>query len=137
MPQLGTVMTWGLAAIPLTYDPPVSDPSELQTVVVTPAEEGVKPYRLQAEPARRLPRLSGFPIAVVTSESSWLRQQDPGTVAYLRQVGADVEHIKLWERGVRGNGHLMMGEKNNREVAELLFEWLAARVEQPAAVSAT
>src|SRR5213596_1315293 len=48
---------WGLSTIPVTYDPPVSDPSEIKTQTVTPAEPGVQPYKLQEEPARKLKNL--------------------------------------------------------------------------------
>jgi hypothetical protein len=32
--------------------------------------------------------------------------------------------IKLAEIGVRGNGHMMMLEKNNVEVAQVMAKWL-------------
>jgi pimeloyl-ACP methyl ester carboxylesterase len=122
-------LPWGLAAVRLGYDPPVSDPSELRTVEMPPLEPGQLPFRLLAEPGRRLPSLDGIPIALVTSEAGSARQRDPGTVALLRQLGAQVDHLELWKHGVRGNGHLMMGEKNNREVAEVLFRWLDAHLQ--------
>jgi hypothetical protein len=36
--------------------------------------------------------------------------------------------VRLAEAGIRGNGHMMMLEKNNLEIARYLREWLARRV---------
>ena len=51
---------------------------------------------------------------LVTSEAPHHAPYDPGTVAFLRQAGVNIEHIKLWEAGIKGNAHFMMMEKNNR-----------------------
>lgn len=125
-PQLGFSLDWGLAAAPLTYDPPAADPSELRTV--TREQPDGMPLTLQEEPARKLANLQRIPIAVVTGEASFLGQSDAHTAAFLRQAGCDVEHIKLEEHGVRGNGHLMMLEKNNREALGPILRWLDAKV---------
>jgi len=130
MPRMGIGLPWGLTAMPLTFEPPCKEPSELETV--TRENPAGPPITLQAEPARRLPNLSGFPIAVVTAEASPVRMSDPGTVAFLRQAGCDAEELELAEQGVHGNGHLMMGERNNEQVAQVLFKWLDARVHAPA-----
>jgi pimeloyl-ACP methyl ester carboxylesterase len=110
-PDRGLSLDWGLAASPLAYDPPVSDPSELR----------------EAGPARRLANLQGVPIAVVTGEASFLGQSDAATAGFLLQAGCDVEHLRLADHGVHGNGHLMMLERNNREALQPILDWLAAR----------
>ena len=56
--------------MPIAYDPPVVDPSELNIVTEERAELGPIPITLQREPAQRLSHLSQFPIAVATAESS-------------------------------------------------------------------
>ena len=35
--------------------------------------------------------------------------------------------MNLPERGVRGNGHMMMMDKNNLQVADLIQEWIVAK----------
>ena len=35
---------------------------------------------------------------------------------------------QLAERGIRGNGHMMMLEKNNLEIARVITEWINASV---------
>ena len=32
--------------------------------------------------------------------------------------------IRLADRGIKGNGHMMMLEKNNQEIAALMAGWL-------------
>src|SRR5207253_3042032 len=53
---------------------------------------------------------------------------DGDSVAYLRKAGCTVEHIKLAERGIRGNAHFMMMEKNSREVLQPILDWMEKEV---------
>jgi pimeloyl-ACP methyl ester carboxylesterase len=87
----GGANVWGMSTIPVAYEPPVNDPSELKTVTVTPTEQGIAPYKLQAEPARRLKNLRGIPIVVVTSEGSFASPGNPGAVAFFKQAGCTAE----------------------------------------------
>jgi pimeloyl-ACP methyl ester carboxylesterase len=63
---------WGLTAVPLTYDPPVTDPSQFALVDTPLPADSPRPligtYKLQAEPVHRLKNLAGIPIAWVTGE---------------------------------------------------------------------
>jgi pimeloyl-ACP methyl ester carboxylesterase len=119
---------WGLSSIPVAYDPPVTDPSQIKTRVETPAEAGLQPYRLQDEPARKLKNLQNIPIAIVTAEASFASPGNPGAVAYLKQGGCKAEELRLVDRGVRGNGHMMMIEKNNRQVLQPILDWIGKNV---------
>ena len=82
------------------------------------------PYKIQAEPARRLRNLSGFPIAVLTAEASWMAADNHAIVEFLAQAGAQVEHVLLEHRGVHGNGHAMQLETNSDEIAQVIEDWL-------------
>ena len=84
----------------------------------------VDPCLVQAEPARRLPNLQGYPIVVVTAEASWMATDNHGIVDFLEQAGAAVEHLRLEECGIRGNGHAMMLERNSDDIARVLHEWV-------------
>jgi len=123
-------LKYGVTACKMTYDPPVNDASDLKTVRVTPTEPGQDEYFLQAEPARKLKNLLNIPAVLVTSEASYHVPYDPGTVAFLRQAGVTLDHIKLAEIGIKGNAHFMMMEKNNREVLQPVLDWIAAKVEK-------
>jgi hypothetical protein len=92
-----------------------------------PSREGTIPCLVQQEPARRLPNLVGFPIVIVTSEASWMATDNQCTVDFLQQAGAKVEHVRLEERGVRGNGHAMMLETNSQAVAAVIEEWVVGK----------
>ena len=128
----GLARPYGITAEPLAYDPPVTDPpvadgvGQLLAGAVRPA--GVPDFwRLQAEPARRLVNLARLPITVVTGEASYHAVYDAATVAYLHQAGVAVDHLRLAERGIGGNGHMMMLEKNNLQIARVIHAWLAGR----------
>jgi pimeloyl-ACP methyl ester carboxylesterase len=115
---------WGLSASPITYDPPAAEPGDLDLVDV-PREAGGPPMRLQADPPRRLPNLADVPIAIVSAEQSFAGAMDEGTVAFLRQAGCErVDHLRLGDLGIHGNGHLMMIERNNEEVLDVVTGWL-------------
>ena len=45
----------------------------------------------------------------------------------LNKLGGDVTVVHLPEAGLHGNTHFPMSDLNNREVAELMYEWLCAK----------
>jgi pimeloyl-ACP methyl ester carboxylesterase len=110
-------LDWGLTAAPLTFDPPASSPADLRR-----ASDGE--WTLQAEPARKLPSLADIPIAIVEAEASLFAASCPATAAFLEQAGCRAGRIVLAEHGVRGNGHLMQLERNNRDALEPILRWL-------------
>ena len=125
-------LKWGLTACKVSYNPPVNEPSELKTKKLTSNNAGEEPCVIQEEPARQLVNLKVIPIAIVTSEASYHVAYDWGSVAFLKQAGCTVEHIRLTEHGIRGNAHFMMMEKNNREVLQPVLEWIPKAVEKNA-----
>jgi pimeloyl-ACP methyl ester carboxylesterase len=68
--------------------------------------------------------LRSKPVLIVTGESDprHPRSLDEATANYL---GADF--IWLPDRGITGNGHMMMIEDNSDELADLILGWLAAK----------
>ncbi|MDB5651331.1 MAG: alpha/beta-hydrolase [Hyphomicrobiales bacterium] len=127
--QQGVTLPWGLTGVPLTYDPAVKDASELTFVQEDkPQGEGLVRCFKQAEPARKLTRLMQAPTLVISSEASYHAPYDHCTVQYLQQAGVNPTWIKLADRGVRGNSHMMMVEKNNQDSAAVIDEWLTQAV---------
>jgi pimeloyl-ACP methyl ester carboxylesterase len=119
---------YGLTAAPLAYDPPLVAPDDLRFVKITSDD----PARLaacwaQAEPARKLANLGAVPVLLLQGEASYHAPYDYGSARYLRQAGVDVEYIRLADLGLRGNGHMMMLEKNNLEIADVIDAWLTRR----------
>jgi hypothetical protein len=83
---------------------------------------------LQKDSARQLPNLQEIPILIVTSEAFYHALYDRCTVRFLEQAGAHPSWVKLAEVGIHENGHAMMLEKNNAEIASVLSQWLARTV---------
>jgi pimeloyl-ACP methyl ester carboxylesterase len=116
---------WGLSSVPLTYDPPVSSPDELAPVQQA-APDGPALARgwFQPKPARKLPNLTKMPILVLSAEASYHAVYDHLTVQFLEHAGVKPSFIRLADVGVRGNGHMLMLEKNNHEIAAVMMDWL-------------
>jgi pimeloyl-ACP methyl ester carboxylesterase len=124
---------WGIAAGPLTYSPAAASPADIAMAHQDqPDDPNVSRCWLQKAPARQLPNLQKVPILVVTSESSYHRGYDHRTVKYLEQAGVHVTSIKLEDIGIHGNGHMMMLEKNNQQIAAVMSAWLEKATSAPA-----
>jgi hypothetical protein len=120
---------WGLAAIPLTYAPAISDPSQLVFVQQEkPDAPDLLRCWLQKTPARQLATLQKAPIVIFTGEASFHAPYEHCTVKYLEQAGVHPSWIDLGRQGVHGNGHMMMLEKNSDQIAELIVQWLGKAV---------
>jgi pimeloyl-ACP methyl ester carboxylesterase len=79
----------------------------------------------QAEPARKLAHLQNIPVLVVEAQASYHAPYDHCTVRYLRQAGVmNTTYVRLADLGILGNGHMLMLEKNNAEIAEVARKWL-------------
>jgi pimeloyl-ACP methyl ester carboxylesterase len=123
-------LDYGITSVPLTYAPPVQNPGDLDAVVQDKpdAPELVRCYA-QKEPARQLPNLQKMPILVLTSEASYHAPYDHCTVKYLQQAGVNPTFIRLADHGIHGNSHVMMLEKNNKEIAAVIAKWLDQTLE--------
>jgi pimeloyl-ACP methyl ester carboxylesterase len=122
---------YGITRNPITYAPAVTDPSQL-TRVRQAAPDGPDLVRcwLQGEPARQLPTLRNVAILIIHGEASYHAPYDHCTSKYLTQAGVTNTLIHLSDQGVRGNGHMMMLEKNNLEIAAVMARWLEQAVEK-------
>jgi len=115
----------GLGEIPLAYDPPLKDGEQLSFVRQDKAD---KPDLVrcwsQAAPARRLANLKDISVLIISSEASYHASYDHCTAAYLTQAGVANAFIRLADRGIHGNGHMMMLEKNSDAIAGIIESWL-------------
>jgi pimeloyl-ACP methyl ester carboxylesterase len=116
---------WGITSVPLAYSPAAAKASDLAIVRQDkPDAPGMARCWLQAAPARRLPNLMKMPILILTAEASYHAPYDGCTVKYLEQAGAGPVWTRLGDIGIRGNGHMMMLEKNNLEIGGVMARWL-------------
>ena len=83
---------------------------------------------MQQAPARQLVNLRGIPVVIVTAEASYHAPYDQWSAKYLEQAGVKNTFIRLEEQGIHGNGHMMMLEKNNLDIAKLLVKWMTDNI---------
>lgn len=121
---------WGLTSIPLTYSPTPSNLSvTLATQTIPAASSDEVDCILQKEPARQLSNLRDIPILIETGEASYHATYDYCFVKFLEQAGCQkVEHMKLADIGIHGNGHLQFLEKNSDQIADALEKWISKTV---------
>lgn len=120
---------WGLTNIPLTYEPPVAESSDLRVEqAVLPDAPGLAPCWQQENPARQLPNLKGIPTLVLVAEASYHAMFAHCVANWLKQAGVMAELLRLEDKGIHGNGHMMMLERNNLEIASLLNDWIDTNV---------
>ena len=123
------VRPWGLTETPLAYDPPVKNPAELAPVQQEKADgPNLERCYVQPSPARKLANLQNIPIVVIATESSYHAVYDHCTAKYLQQAGVPASFVQLADVGIKGNGHMLMIEKNNLEIADFIMSWIARTV---------
>ena len=119
------VKRYGLGNTPLDYAPAVTAASPLQFVQQErPERPDLSRCWLQREPARKLPLVGERPVLLIEAEASFYAGYNHCNVAYLRQAGVPAEFIKLADIGIKGNGHMMMMEKNSDDIARVIADWL-------------
>jgi pimeloyl-ACP methyl ester carboxylesterase len=120
---------WGITRNALTFAPAAVRAEDMRFVrQQKPDGDELVCCWLQTEPARQLPNLKGIPILIVTAEASYHAPYDHCTSLFLKQAGVEHTFVRLADAGIRGNGHMMMLEKNNLEIACYLERWLREKV---------
>jgi pimeloyl-ACP methyl ester carboxylesterase len=118
---------WGITRNPLTYEPAVAKPPQSALEAQADGPDFVQ-CRLQAEPARQLVNLRTLPTLVLVSEASYHAPYDHCTSKFLKQAGVEHTFTRLEQHGIRGNGHMMMLEKNSDEIAAFIERWIRENV---------
>jgi hypothetical protein len=54
-----------------------------------------------------------------------MRQLDLDYAEAVRTAGGKVDVVNLPETGIKGNSHMLMMDRNNAQVADLIQKWLA------------
>ena len=120
---------WGPTDIPVTYEPAVTDPVQISIALQdAPDAPGLERCWMQTEPARKLVNLTAIPITILIGEASYHAVYDHCTAKYLQQAGAAVELVRLADKGIKGNGHMLMIEKNSLDIAAHVDGWLNANI---------
>jgi len=120
---------WGVTSLPIHYDPPVKDPSELRPVREEKADRpDLIPCWIQQEPAHKLVNLQGIPVLEISGEASYHRPYSHCVAKWLNQAGVKATYVRLEDVGLPGNGHQMMSEKNSAGIAKFFMDWLEKNV---------
>jgi pimeloyl-ACP methyl ester carboxylesterase len=132
---------YGLGDAPLNYVPAVTEQSPLVFVQEEKAQAPAfaRCWR-QKEPARKLTVVGDRPIMILGAPASFYTGYNHCNVQYLEQAGVHVDFVKLADKGIRGNGHMMMFEKNSDAVAQVILDWIEkvmAPIEAQARTQAT
>ena len=110
-PGMGT-LSWGLAAAPIKFDPPMETLEEVQN---------------SAPEDRKIPSLRDKDVVVVAGGASVFAGFAPAMVETLKHAGARAELMSLPDHGIEGNGHALQLEANASENVTPVIEWLNAR----------
>ncbi len=120
---------WGMTSLPIHYDPPIKDPSELRPVREEKADgPDLIPCWIQQEPAHKLVNLQGIPVLEISGEASYHRPYSHCVAKWLNQAGVRATYVKLEDVGLPGNGHQMMSEKNSAGISKFFMSWLDKNV---------
>ena len=120
---------WGVTNLPMTYDPPAKEASQLKTVKQHKADgPGLIPCWVQQEPARQLVNLQAIPVLNVAGEASYHRPYAHCMAKWLNQAGVKTTFVGLESVGLFGNGHQFMVEKNSDGIAKYFMGWLEKNV---------
>lgn len=120
---------FGITDLAVAYEPPIASADDLKTQVQEkPEAEGLIACTLQSSPPRKLKNFVSIPTLITVSEASYHAPYDHCTARYMQQAGAPVDFVRLEEQAIRGNGHMVMLEKNNLEVAGFLADWVESKV---------
>jgi pimeloyl-ACP methyl ester carboxylesterase len=52
-------------------------------------------------------------------------------IGRLRAAGGQAQMLNPPERGIRGNSHMIMQDKNNLQIADFILQWITERVSKP------
>ncbi|CAF3529392.1 unnamed protein product [Fusarium graminearum] len=135
---------YGLADIPITYDPPAHphegydpparEPLDLVKVIAPDGRsECFMQRRLDymeksnGKPSNRVRQLINIkkvPCMVVTAHASSHAMYDWAVVAFMMQAGVKVDWFRLEDVKIEGNGHLMFLETNSDQIAQVVLDWI-------------
>jgi pimeloyl-ACP methyl ester carboxylesterase len=128
----GGGLSWGVTSNPITYDPPIKSPSELQVALEEKPDipGDVVPCYVQKEPARKLVNLEKIPVVYLSAEGGYHREFDHCLAKWLNQAGVKTQFVRMEDVGLHGNGHEMMLEKNSDDIAKFIGGWMEKNIPQ-------
>jgi pimeloyl-ACP methyl ester carboxylesterase len=140
-PQIGIVDTakvaytgkignaWGITNMPMHYDPPVNDPSDLKIYLEEKSERPDEvPCYLQQAPVHKLVSMENIRVLSISAEGTYHRVFDACIPKWLNQAGVKDDFIRMEDVGIHGNMHEMFLDKNSDEVIKFIDDWIRKNV---------
>ncbi len=118
---------YGLAELPMHFEPAVSSPADFELRLLKSEKAGQSDGWVLKDENLSLPTLQNKAIALICSEASYHAECDHLVSYVMHQLGIDHDFIRLEEAGIHGNGHMMMLEKNNLEIAGMIIRWISEK----------
>jgi pimeloyl-ACP methyl ester carboxylesterase len=119
-----TVQTWSSSGL-MGYLTAVARPELVKGILAVETSPGA----FADIPAEGLQTLAKVPILIVIGDRAQDRvDASRAFQTKMQALGGDVTVDVLPEAGIRGNGHTLMLEKNNKEIMHRMISWLKAHV---------
>jgi pimeloyl-ACP methyl ester carboxylesterase len=119
-----TVQTWSSSGL-MGYLTAVARPQLVKGILAVETSPGA----FADIPAEGLQTLAKVPILIVIGDRAQDRvDASRAFQTRMQALGGDVTVDVLPEAGIRGNGHTLMLEKNNKEIMHRMISWLKAHV---------
>ena len=119
---------YGITELPLHFTPPIANPQEIKLKLLKSRASIESDGWVFQEPAPKLPTFIGIPILLLVSESSYHSNYDHLTSYVLNQCAVQHDFVRLEDIGLKGNGHMMMLENNNLDIAAYIDAWLRKHI---------
>jgi len=121
--------SWGITNMPMHYDPPVNNQSDLHVYLEEKSERPDEvPCYMQEEPVHKLVGFEKFKILSISAEGTYHRVYDHCIPKWINQAGGHDEFVRLEDVGIHGNMHEMFLDKNSDQVIGFIDDWLRKNV---------
>lgn len=110
------------------FNAALKNPSKIKALVAVEPSGSPDPDKADLTPLRGIPMLWvwGDYVGEVPFWRS-VRERQDRFMAALNRVGGQGELLDLPARGIKGNSHMMMMDRNSDEIAGLIQQWLKVR----------
>ncbi|CAD0100068.1 unnamed protein product, partial [Aureobasidium mustum] len=115
---------WGMTNTHVTYDPAISNSSELTYELVGDDTPAKRSCYMQTGTIHKLTEIAKVKYVALTGSASPHITYEHCVIDFLQQAGVAAEWIKLADRGITGNGHFSYLEKNSPQIAGVVHEWI-------------
>ncbi len=116
------LLTWSSTG-PIGWDATLARPDLVKGIIA------IEPINLPT--FTQFAALAHVPVLIIRGDfdSAPQIQQAQTFVANLNAAGGNAKFISLPDIGINGNGHLMMMERNNLQIADVIIDWIQHNVE--------